>query len=68
MLEIAERLFDLHESQASDLRGSAAHAASVLGRIVVGIYAKEAQDTPFVLAVRRVSDLIWEDSVTGKKD
>ena len=44
VLEIAERFFDLHQSQASDLRGSGAHAASVLGRIVVGIYAQAEQD------------------------
>jgi hypothetical protein len=43
-LEIAERFFDLHQAQASDLRGSGAHAANVLGRAVVGIYAQAAQD------------------------
>lgn len=44
VLEIAERFFALHQPQASDLRGSGAHAASVLGRIVVGIYEQAAQD------------------------
>ena len=44
MLEIAERFFHLHQSQASDLRGSGAHTASILGRIVIGIYAKAQQD------------------------
>ena len=34
VLEIAERFFNLHQAQASDLRGSGAHAASILGRIV----------------------------------
>ena len=44
VLEIAERFFALHQSQASDLRSSGAHAASVLGRIVVGTYEQAAQD------------------------
>jgi hypothetical protein len=44
VLAIAERFFDLHQSQASDLRGSGAHAASVLGRTVVGIYVRETQN------------------------
>jgi hypothetical protein len=46
LLEIAERLFELHQTQASDLSGNGAHAASILGRIVVGIYAQETQNSP----------------------
>ena len=44
VLQIAERFFDLHQAQARDLSGSGAHAAGVLGRAVVGIYAQAAQD------------------------
>ena len=44
VLEIAERFFQLHRSQASDLRGSGAHDANVLGRLVIGIYAQETQN------------------------
>ncbi len=55
VLAIAERFFALHQSQASDLRGSGAHAASVLGRIVVGIYEQAAQDPQLA---SRILDLI----------
>jgi len=55
VLEIAERFFALHQSQASDLRSSGAHAASVLGRIVVGIYEQAAQDPQLA---SRIPDLI----------
>lgn len=55
VLEIAERFFAVHQSQASDLRGSGAHAASVLGRIVVGIYEQAAQDPRLA---SRILDLI----------
>ena len=55
VLEIAERFFAVHQSQASDLRGSGAHAASVLGRVVVGIYEQAAQDPQLA---SRILDLI----------
>jgi hypothetical protein len=55
VLQIAERFFALHQSQASDLRTSGAHAASVLGRIVVGIYEQAAQDPQLA---SRMLDLI----------
>ncbi len=44
VLEMAERFFQLHEPQASDLRGNGAHKASVLGRLVIAIYAEVTQD------------------------
>ena len=44
VLEIAERFFQLHASQASDLRGSGGHAANVLGRLVIGIYERGTRD------------------------
>jgi hypothetical protein len=44
VLQIAERFFQLHGSQASDLRGSGAHEANILGRLVIGIYAQEMQN------------------------
>jgi hypothetical protein len=56
LLEIAERFFTLHQSQASDLRGSGAHSASVLGRIVVGIYAQETQDSPLSIQTLNLID------------
>jgi hypothetical protein len=43
VLEIAERFFELHPLQARDFRGNGAHAASVLGRLVIGIYARETR-------------------------
>jgi hypothetical protein len=55
-LEIAERFFSLHQSQASDLRGSGAHAAEVLGRIVIGIYAQAEQDLPFASRILNLID------------
>jgi hypothetical protein len=33
-----------HESQASDLRGTGGHSASILGRAVIGIYAQSMRD------------------------
>jgi len=56
MLEIAERFFDLHQSQASDLRGSGAHAANVLGRIVVGIYGQAEQDPQLASRILNLID------------
>ena len=56
LLEIAKRFFTLHQSQASDLRGSGAHSASVLGRIVVGIYAQESQDSPLSIQTLNLID------------
>jgi hypothetical protein len=44
VLEIAERFFLLHGSQASDLRGSGARDANVLGRLVIRLYAQETQN------------------------
>lgn len=44
VLEIAEQFFELHHSQAGDLRGKGGHAASILGRLVIGIYARETRD------------------------
>ena len=44
VLEIAERFFELHHSQARDLRGNGGHAASILGRLVIGIYARETRN------------------------
>jgi hypothetical protein len=44
VLEIAERFFQLHASQASDLRGSGGHTANVLGRLVIGIYEQGMRD------------------------
>jgi hypothetical protein len=44
VLEIAERFFELHHSQARDLRGYGGHAASVLGRLASGIYARETRN------------------------
>jgi hypothetical protein len=55
VLEIAERFFNLHQAQASDLAGRGAHAASILGRVVIGIYALAEQDP--ALAARTL-DLI----------
>ncbi len=49
MLEIAERFFELHHSQARDLLGNGGHAASILGRLVIGIYARETR-TPALAA------------------
>ena len=49
VLEIAERFFELHHSQARDLRGNGGHAASILGRLVIGIYARETR-TPALAA------------------
>jgi hypothetical protein len=45
-LEIAERFFELHQSQARDLSGHGGYAAKTLGRIVVGIYAQVPPDSP----------------------
>jgi hypothetical protein len=44
VVEIAERFFELHHSQARDLRGNGGHAASILGRLVIGIYARETRN------------------------
>jgi hypothetical protein len=55
ILEIAEQFFQFHGSQASDLRGSGAHAANVLGRLVIGIYAQESRDPQLA---SRILDLI----------
>jgi hypothetical protein len=55
VLKIAERFFQLHGSQASDLRGSGGHAANVLGRLVIGIYEREIRDAQ---VASRVLDLI----------
>jgi hypothetical protein len=55
VLEIAERFFQLHGPQASDLRGSGGHAANVLGRLVIGIYERETRDPQLA---SRVLDLI----------
>ena len=55
VLEMADRFFQLHGSQASDLRGSGAHDANVLGRLVIAIYAEVRQDPQLV---SRTLDLI----------
>ncbi|HET6187417.1 MAG TPA: hypothetical protein VFE59_10490 [Trebonia sp.] len=44
VVEIAERFFELHHSQARDLRGNGGHAASILGRLVIRIYARETRN------------------------
>jgi hypothetical protein len=44
VVEIAERFFQLHGSQAADLRGHGGHDANVLGRLVIAIYAEVTQD------------------------
>jgi hypothetical protein len=44
VLEIAERFFQLHGSQAADLRGHGGYDANVLGRLVIAIYAEVTQD------------------------
>ncbi len=46
LLEIAERFFELHQSQARDLSGHGGYTAKTLGRIVVGIYAQVPPDSP----------------------
>lgn len=55
VLEIAERFFQLHGSQASDLRGNGGHAANVLGRLVIGIYGLQTQEPKLA---SRILDLI----------
>jgi hypothetical protein len=44
VVKIAERFFELHHAQARDLRGNGGHAASVLGRLAIGIYARETRN------------------------
>jgi hypothetical protein len=53
VLKIAEQFFELHYSQARDLRGNDGHAASILGRLVIGIYARETRNP--ALAARTLS-------------
>jgi hypothetical protein len=55
VLEIAERFFELHGSQASDPYGRGAHDANVLGRLVIAIYAEVRQDSQLA---SRTLDLI----------
>jgi hypothetical protein len=62
VLEIAERFFQLYGSQARDLRGRGAHDANVLGRLVIRIYAQEAQNPQLA---RRALDLI-DDMVLAR--
>ena len=62
VLQIAERFFHLHGSQASDLRGSGAHDANVLGRLVIRLYAQETQNPQLA---SRALDLI-DDMVLAR--
>jgi hypothetical protein len=47
VLDIAERFFQLHASQAGNPSGHGFHDASVLGRLVISIYDREPPDSPF---------------------
>jgi hypothetical protein len=46
VLDIAERFFQLHASQASNPSTHGFHDASVLGRLVISIYDQEPPDSP----------------------
>jgi hypothetical protein len=46
VLDIAERFFQLHASQASNPSGHGFHDASVLGRLVISIYDQEPPASP----------------------
>lgn len=55
VLDIAERFFRLHVGEANNPSGHGFHDASVLGRLVIGIYDQEPHDSPLA---SRALDLI----------